>query len=145
MQSYYAKHPVGKVKITNTEKSSITDIEVSFFQKGYMDSPTPAIKIPELKGGESREIGLLASFNDAVFAMKAGDVSAKPVKTQFGYHVIYVEGVKPSSTVPYDEAKGRIIGMLKQKTFSAKMAKMAESLKAKAKITVASPDANASK
>ncbi len=67
MQSYYAKHPVGKVKITNTEKSSITDVEVSFYQKGYMDSPTLAAKIPELKGGESREIGLLASFNDAVF------------------------------------------------------------------------------
>jgi parvulin-like peptidyl-prolyl isomerase len=100
------------------------------------------------KGGDLGSFGpgqMVKPFNDAVFAMKAGDVSAKPVKTQFGYHVIYVEGVKPSSTVPYDEAKGRIIGMLKQKTFSAKMAKMAESLKAKAKITVESPDANASK
>ncbi len=82
MQSYYAKHPVGKVKITNTEKSSITDVEVSFYQKGYMDSPTPAAKIPELKGGASKEIGLLASFNDAVFKTEGitpltGDIIVK--------------------------------------------------------------------
>jgi len=82
MQSYYAKHPVGKAKITNTEKGSITDVEISFFQKGYMDSPTPAAKIAELKGGESREIGLLASFNDAVFKTEGitpltGEIIAK--------------------------------------------------------------------
>ncbi len=77
---------------------------------------------------------MVKPFNDAVFAMKKGEISAKPVKTQFGYHVIYVEDTKAPKTVSYAEAKGRIIGMLKQKTFSAKMAKLAESLKSKSKI-----------
>ncbi|GAH49847.1 unnamed protein product, partial [marine sediment metagenome] len=63
MQSYYVKNPIGKVTITNTEKHAISDVEVSFYQAGYMDSPTPAASIPELSGGESREIPLYASFN----------------------------------------------------------------------------------
>jgi parvulin-like peptidyl-prolyl isomerase len=77
---------------------------------------------------------MVKPFNDAVFAMKKGEVSAKPVKTQFGYHVLYVEETKAASAVPYEEAKDRIIGMLKQKAFSAKMAKLASSLKEKAAI-----------
>jgi len=87
---------------------------------------------------------MVKPFNDAVFAMKKGELSAKPVKTQFGYHVIYVEEIKPATTVPYKEAKDRIIGMLKQKTFSAKMGKMASSLKSKSKI-VTPGETNATK
>ncbi len=67
MQSWYAKNPVGTVTLVNTEKASLTDVEVSFFQKGYMDSPTPAGKIEDIKAGESREVALYALFNEAVF------------------------------------------------------------------------------
>jgi len=67
MQSFYVKNPVGTIKITNTEKYSISDIEVSFFQAGYMDSPTPSASIPELKSGESQKVALFASFNEDVF------------------------------------------------------------------------------
>ncbi len=87
---------------------------------------------------------MVKPFNDAVFAMKKGEVSAKPVKTQFGYHVIYAEDIKPAKTIPYKEAKDRIIGMLKQKTFSAKMAKLAASLKSKSKVVI-SGETNATK
>ena len=68
MQSYYVKNPVGTVTITNTEERAITDLEVSFFQPGYMDSPTPATSIAELAAGESREIPVPAAFNAEVFA-----------------------------------------------------------------------------
>jgi tetratricopeptide (TPR) repeat protein len=67
MQSWYAKNPIATVSITNTEKFPLESIEVSFFQKGYMDSPTLCAAIPELLPGESRDIGLLASFNAEVF------------------------------------------------------------------------------
>jgi len=67
MQSYYAKNPIGTLIITNTEKNPIKDLQVSFFQAGFMDSPTPAASIPELPGGTSREIPIRASFNQEVF------------------------------------------------------------------------------
>jgi len=100
------------------------------------------------KGGDLGSFGpgqMVKPFNDAVFAMKKGDITPQPVKTQFGYHVIYVDDVKPAKTVPYDEAKKRIIDMLKQKTFSAKMAKMVSSLKSKAKIVLPAAENNATK
>jgi hypothetical protein len=68
MQSYYARNPAGKVRITNTDRRPVTDVQVSFFQKDYMDSPTPCASLAELKPGESREVPLLASFNKEVFA-----------------------------------------------------------------------------
>ncbi len=68
MQSYYVKNPVGKVSVTNTEKQSIRDVSVSFFQNGYMDSPTLSATLPEMKGGETVTIPLLASFNSEVFS-----------------------------------------------------------------------------
>jgi parvulin-like peptidyl-prolyl isomerase len=89
------------------------------------------------KGGDLGFFGsgqMVKPFNEAVFAMKKGEVTMKPVKTQFGYHVIYVEETKPAKAVPYEEAKSRIINMLKQKAFSTKMAKLVDTLKSKAKI-----------
>jgi len=67
MQSWYAKNPFAKITVTNAESFAVQDVEISFFQKGYMDSPTLCARIPELKAGESREVGLLASFNSEVF------------------------------------------------------------------------------
>jgi hypothetical protein len=70
MQSWYAKNPVGKIVLTNVEGSSLTDVEVSFSQKGYMDSPTPSGKIASLGPGESRTVELYALFNAEIFAVE---------------------------------------------------------------------------
>ena len=89
------------------------------------------------KGGDLGFFGpgqMVKPFNDAVFAMKEGEVSAKPVKTQFGYHVIYLEDLKAPKSVPYKEEKDRLLAMLKQKAFSAKMEKITKSLMEKAKV-----------
>ena len=55
------------VKITNTEKTAVTDLQVSFFQAGFMDSATSCARIPELPAGQSVEVQLLATFNEQVF------------------------------------------------------------------------------
>jgi tetratricopeptide (TPR) repeat protein len=68
MQSYYVTNPIGKVTITNTEDFSIYDVDVSFFQAGYMDNPTKAVTLTEMEAGETVEVDLFASFNDAVFS-----------------------------------------------------------------------------
>ena len=36
---------------------------------------------------------MVPEFNDKVFSMKVGTIS-KPVKTQFGFHIIYLEAKK---------------------------------------------------
>ncbi len=49
------------------------------------------------KGGDLGYFGkgeMVPEFSDAVFAMKKGDVLQKPVKTQFGWHVIQLVDVR---------------------------------------------------
>jgi len=79
---------------------------------------------------------MVAPFSKAAFATEKGKVTAEPVKTQFGYHVIYVEDVKDASTVPYEKAKKQIVAGLKQTQFKDMMEKSAKELKSKAKITL---------
>lgn len=67
MQSYYVKNPIGTVTISNIERIPLTEVNVSFFQKGFMDTATVAASIAELAPGESREVPILASFNEEVF------------------------------------------------------------------------------
>jgi len=55
---------------------------------------------------------MVPEFADAAFAQKVGSVSATPVKTKFGYHVIKVTDKKPAGTATFDEAKTQIIQFL---------------------------------
>jgi hypothetical protein len=67
MQSYYSRNPFGKVTITNAEKYPIFDVGVSFFQAGFMDTPTKLTTISRLEPGESRVIEISASFSEEIF------------------------------------------------------------------------------
>ena len=101
------------------------------------------------KGGDLGEFAkgqMVPEFDEAVFKLKEGEITVEPVKTQFGYHVIFVEKKNPESIVPYDEVKERIIQTLKQKQFQTKLAEVVKELKSKAKITYAeSAEGNATK
>ncbi|MBP6332823.1 MAG: peptidylprolyl isomerase [Aminivibrio sp.] len=48
---------------------------------------------------------MVKEFNDAVFAMKVGEVTAEPVKTKFGLHLIKLVEKKDASVRPLDEVK----------------------------------------
>lgn len=58
--------------------------------------------------GWFRDKDMVPEFSKAAFAMKKGEVSAAPVKTQFGYHVIRVEDRRPAQAPAYDAVKPRI-------------------------------------
>ena len=55
---------------------------------------------------------MVQAFDEAVFSQQVGTVSATPVKTQFGYHVIKVTDKKPAGTASFDEAKSQIEAFL---------------------------------
>ena len=67
MQSYYSKNPVTTVKLKNVEKIPVTDVEISFFQAGFMDTPTKAASIPEIAAGAEVDVEIPAIYNQQVF------------------------------------------------------------------------------
>lgn len=79
---------------------------------------------------------MVPEFEEAVFKLKNGEITVVPVKTQFGYHVIFLEELKPGTVVPFDQVKEKIIQTLKQKQFQTKLAEVAKELKSKAKIDI---------
>jgi len=79
---------------------------------------------------------MVPEFEEAVFKLKNGEITVVPVKTQFGYHVIFLEEKKPASTIPYEKVKEKIIQTLKQQQFQKKLAEVAKELKSKAKIDI---------
>ncbi|MEN4052836.1 MULTISPECIES: peptidyl-prolyl cis-trans isomerase [Sulfurimonas] len=77
---------------------------------------------------------MVPAFNDKVFSMKKGTVTKEPVKTQFGYHVIYLEDKKPSMTRSFNEVKAFIEQRLKMEKFKEVMKKKMDELQKKATI-----------
>jgi parvulin-like peptidyl-prolyl isomerase len=77
---------------------------------------------------------MVPTFSEAVWALQEGKITTKPVKTRFGYHVIYLEKKNPASAMAYDEVKPQIVATLKQKQFTTKIQEMAKELKKKATI-----------
>ena len=77
---------------------------------------------------------MVPSFNDKVFSMKVGTVTMTPVKTQFGFHVIYLEDKRAAATRTFKDVQVFIERRLKGEKFkSATQAKM-KKLHEKAKI-----------
>ncbi len=88
---------------------------------------------------------MVPEFSEATWALKDGSITLTAVKTQFGYHVIYLEKKNPAVALPYDTVKEKIITSLKQKQFTVKVAEVAKELTAKAKIVDAGEETKTAK
>jgi len=88
---------------------------------------------------------MVPEFSKAAWALGNGQITTAPVKTQFGYHVIYLETKSPAAPIPYEKEKAKIITSLKQQQFTAKITQIAKELKSKAKIVETATETNATK
>ena len=75
-------------------------------------------------------------FVDAAAALEEGKYSSTPVKTQFGYHVIYVEDKKPTTTLALKDVKGQIEQNLRLMKFQENVKKEGQELRKKAKVEI---------
>lgn len=86
--------------------------------------------------GKFAENQMVPEFSSAAKALEVGKYSKEPVKTQFGYHVIYLEDKKGEENLTFDKVKDRIKQMLLQNNFQAHVKKIVDGLKSKAKIVI---------
>jgi peptidyl-prolyl cis-trans isomerase D len=74
--------------------------------------------------------GMVKPFDDAVFSIKAGEY-AGPVETQYGFHVIRLDAIKPGETVPFEKVRGEIEAELRKAQAGKLFADAAEELQIK--------------
>jgi peptidyl-prolyl cis-trans isomerase C len=58
--------------------------------------------------GYFKQADMVKPFADAAFALKAGEYSKEPVKTQFGWHVIKVEDRRTAKAPSFEELKPQL-------------------------------------
>jgi parvulin-like peptidyl-prolyl isomerase len=137
-ESVHARHILVKTK--KEAKKIILSL------KGLKDFKLKAKFIEEAKakstgpsGPKGGDLGyfvrgqMVPEFNDKVFSMKVGTISA-PVKTQFGFHIIYLEDKKAKKTSSFKEVKPLIAQRLKIEKIKSVMLDIMEKLKKNAVI-----------
>lgn len=85
------------------------------------------------KGGDlgwAAPANYVKSFSEAMVGLQKGQITQAPVKSQYGYHVIKLEDVRPLQFPAYEDIKPRIERALQEKKLQAYQ----ESLRAKAKV-----------
>ena len=74
--------------------------------------------------------GMVKPFSDAVTKLSKGGLTAEPVQTQFGWHVIKLDDVRDMKAPPYDKVKDGLQKQLGQR----QLEKMLTDLRAKATV-----------
>lgn len=82
---------------------------------------------------------MVPEFGAAASKLDKGKFTQEPVRTQFGYHVILLEDVKPVEAPPMEEVKAQLGQQLQEQNLK----KQFDALKAKAKIEVSAAPAAA--
>ncbi|MEO1954013.1 MAG: peptidylprolyl isomerase [Campylobacterales bacterium] len=138
-ESVHARHIL--VRTEDEAKKIISELKglkgsalkAKFIELAKKDSIGPSAS----KGGDLGFFSkgqMVPAFNDKVFSMKVGTITKKPVKTQFGYHIIYLEGKKSASVRTFSEVKSFIEQRLRMEKFKDAMKKTMEKLQKKATI-----------
>ncbi|AZV94695.1 peptidylprolyl isomerase [Kerstersia gyiorum] len=105
------------------KKSSFADLA-----KKYSRDPGSAQRGGDLGWGAATNY--VKPFADAVTALQKGQMSAAPVKSDFGWHIIELEDVRPVAFPPLEQVRPQIEQMLRQQALS----KYQQDLVEKAKI-----------
>lgn len=82
---------------------------------------------------------MVPEFAEAAFAMKPGDVSDKPVKTQFGWHIIKVEDRRKSTPPAFEDVKEQLRGQMADGVID----EIVGELRKNAKVEITAPEAKA--
>ncbi|MEA3512646.1 MAG: peptidylprolyl isomerase [Campylobacterota bacterium] len=127
------------VKTEDEAKKIIDDLKKSKSLKSDF-TKTAKTKSTGPSGKSGGELGwftkekMVPEFSNAALKLSIGTITKTPVKTQFGYHIIYLDDKKEAQAAPFEQIKNNIKQELMQKKFMEKLQEKSKVLKTKAKI-----------
>ena len=69
---------------------------------------------------------MVKPFEDAVFSMMPNEIRG-PVESDFGYHIIRLDGIEPAQTAPLSEVRARVVDELRKQQAQKVFADLADS------------------
>jgi peptidyl-prolyl cis-trans isomerase D len=90
--------------------------------------------------GWSERSYFVAPFADAVFSMQPGEIRG-PVKTEFGYHIIRLDGIQPGTSKTFEEARPELEAQVRRDHSADRFGDIQEQLQAKLEQPSANFDA----
>ena len=94
-----------KAKAEGILKRAQAGEDFSKLAKEFSQDPGSATQGGDL-GWAERKV-YVGPFGDAAFSMKADEIRG-PVKTQFGYHILKLDGIQPAKVKSFDESKAEL-------------------------------------
>lgn len=139
-----ARHILVKTKeeaekiITDLNKAPKSKIEQRFSELANKNTIDPGGQKAQNGGdlGTFQRNQMVPEFGDAVFALAPGTYTKTPVKTDYGYHVIYLIKKGESKKISFADAKAEIENMFKERNFQELAQKKIQELRNNAKITI---------
>ena len=117
------------ILVSTEEKAREIYAEIASGAKSFEEAAKEYSSCPSKEnGGNLGDFGrgqMVPEFDTAVFEMEVGEITAEPVKTQFGYHLIKLVSKSESKETPYEEIKeeikGALIGEKRRKAYESKI------------------------
>ncbi len=77
---------------------------------------------------------MVKPFGDAVKALQPGQLTAEPVQSQFGWHVIKLEDARAASAPPFEEVKDQVKTIVQRKKLQSYLDELRKGAKIEKKI-----------
>lgn len=118
-QEYKVRHILVKEeKAANDLLANLKAKKVTFEAAAKKDSIDPGSGKNGGDLGWAASSGYVPEFAQAVESLKKGQMTDKPVQTQYGWHIIQVDDTRPLEFPAIDEVKPQIEQMLRQQQLS---------------------------
>ncbi|MBL8446919.1 MAG: SurA N-terminal domain-containing protein [Zoogloeaceae bacterium] len=76
--------------------------------------------------GYFRRGSMVKGFEDAVFGLREVSELAGPVRTEFGFHIVKLTGIRPSKVMAFADVQTSILGELRKESLSRRYGEAAE-------------------
>ncbi|CAI8205580.1 MAG: Putative peptidyl-prolyl cis-trans isomerase [Arcobacter lacus] len=115
--------------------NSSKELEKDFIELAKTKSTGPSGKSGGYLG-KFQAAQMVPEFSAAAASLKKATITQAPVKTQFGFHVIYLIDNIAAKTMTFNEVKGNISKMLSTQKYNENVKKLADDLRSKANIVI---------